>query len=245
MDIDIFLFVFRLVVQVIIYILCYIGNVIFNLGGEYNRWLGKTFFWICNFNKFKVVGFERYKEMLESDKKFLIIANHVTIWDGFALMAALGDLGFVSSKKAALLLPGMTDLLYTFNSIIMDNKGRTTDYIINHVSKRKRGDNPLVIFADAMNPVPVERNIAPFKTGAFVGKFDILPVVIKYKNYTIDPTIRWYKGEDYIINTVKMLLDSHCDVHVEVLEPVSCGSLSVEQYRDKVYDIMNFNYGEI
>lgn len=245
MDVDILLFVFRLIVQIIIYILCYIGNVIFGLKGEYNRWLGKTFFWCCNFHTFNVKGFDIYKQMLDSDKKFLVVANHTTLWDGFALMAALGDLGFVSSKEAPLLLPGMSDLLVKFNSIIMQNRGKTTDYIVNHVSKRKKGDNPLVIFADAMNPIPVGKNIAPFKTGAFVGKFDILPVIIKYKNYTIDPTIKWYKGEDYFINTVKMLLDRHCDVHVEVLDPVSCGALSVEQYRDKVHNIMDSAYKRV
>ena len=96
-----------------------------------------------------------------------------------------------------------------------------------------------------MKPVPKGKNIAPFKTGAFVGKFDILPVVIKYKNYKIDPKYRWYDDENHVLSVWKMLLDGHCDIHVKVLEPVSCGNLSVEQYKDKVYNIMDKAYIDI
>ena len=139
-------------------------------------------------------------------------------------MATLGELGFLSSKEGAVLMPGMTDILKSFNSIIQEKGKQTTQQIIEHVAKRKSGDNPLVLFADAMKPVPKGKNIAPFKTGAFVGKFDILPVVIKYKNYKIDPKYRWYDDENHVLSVWKMLLDGHCDIHVKVLEPVSCKS---------------------
>jgi 1-acyl-sn-glycerol-3-phosphate acyltransferase len=241
LDVDIVLFIFRIVVQLIIYIICYIGNVIFHAEGWWNRWLGQTFLWCCNFNNFRVRGFEIYQRMLESDKKFIIVTNHISLWDGFILMAALGNLGFISSKKGAELMPGMKDMLRCFNSVIIE-KGKTIERIIEHVNKRKKGDNPLVMFADAMEPIPKGKNIAPFKTGAFVGKFDILPVIIKYKNYSIDPKHRWYEGENIVISVYKMLLDGSCDICVEVLEPVSCGSLSINEYKDKVYDVMDSAY---
>ena len=60
----------------------------------------------------------------------------------------------------------------------------TVKTIQEHIKNRKADDGILVIFPDAMDPIPLGKNIAPFKTGAFATGFDILPVVIKYKNYS-------------------------------------------------------------
>ena len=104
----------------------------------------------------------------------------------------------LTSIPGAKIFPGMYTLNKKINSIIFDStiKGqKVTDLIYDRISNRKPKDNMLVIYPDAMEPIPAGKNIAPFKTGAFRGKFDILPVVIKYKNATIDPTLHWYKGE--------------------------------------------------
>jgi hypothetical protein len=103
----------------------------------------------------------------------------------------------LTSIPGAKILPRMYALINTkINSIIFDStiKGqKVTDLIYDRISNRKPKDNMLVIYPDAMESISAGKNIAPFKTGAFRGKFDILPVVIKYKNTTIDPTLHWYK----------------------------------------------------
>ena len=241
---DIFTFIFRLVVQYILYFIYYISLVWFGINGWWLRYLGRNLLYISNFNRVIVDGFEKFETMKNSDSKFLIVSNHISLYDGFVHIAALGDIGFVADRDGMILLCGMYDINIKLNSVFVD-KGKTTQQIIEHVAKRKSGDNPLVLFADAMEPVPKGKNIAPFRTGAFAGKFDILPVIIKYKNYKIDPTYKWYEGENFMISFYKMLLDGHCDVHVKILEPVSCGNLSVEQYKDKVYNIMDKAYIEI
>jgi hypothetical protein len=97
-----------------------------------------------------------------------------------------------------------------------------------------------------MNPIPAGKNIAPFKTGAFQGKFDILPVVIKYKNWTIDPTFRWYKGEHPTTGFFKLLLDGKCEVVADVMDLVSCKeNMTVEEYRDYVYNLMDTRYNQL
>jgi len=103
-----------------------------------------------------------------------------------------------------------------------------------------------MIFADAMNPILSGYNIAPFKTGGFVGKFDILPIVIKYKNYTVDPTFRWFDGEHPLIGFSKIALNDHIDLTFDVMDIQSCESnMSIEEYRDKVYNLMNKRYDEL
>ena len=84
------------------------------------------------------------------------------------------------------------------------------------------------------------------KAEFFQGKFDILPVVIKYKNATIDPTFRWYEGEHPFVGLYKILLDGKCEVITDVMDLVSCDqSMSVEEYRDYVYNLMNSRYDEL
>ena len=121
-----------------------------------------------------------------------------------------------------------------------------TETLINKINLRKINDNIIVVFADSMNPIPIGKNIAPFKKGAFQGKFDILPVVIKYKNLTIDPTFKWYDKEHPFIGLYKILLDCNCEVVTDVMNLVSCEeNMSVEEYRDYVYNRMNTRYNEL
>jgi 1-acyl-sn-glycerol-3-phosphate acyltransferase len=241
---DIFVFLFRIVVQYILYFIYYISLVWFGMNGWWLRYLGRNFLYVSNFRRIVVNGFERFEELKDSNRKFLIVSNHTSLYDGFVFIAAFGDIGFVALRDGMMLLCGMYDINKRLNSVFVD-KGKTTEQVIKHVNNRKKGDNPLVIFPDAMQPVPKGKNIAPFRTGAFVGKFDVLPVVIKYKNYKIDPTYRWYEGETSVMSMYKMFLDGSCDVCVEVLEPVSCGSLSIEEYKDKVYNIMDKAYSKL
>ena len=155
------------------------------------------------------------------------------------------DIGFMLSKKGGNLVPCINSINKKSNSFFYEpNQG--TKALINKINTRKINDNIIVVFADSMNPIPVGKNIAPFKTGAFQGKFDILPVVIKYKNATIDPTFRWYEGEHPFVGLYKILLDGKCEVITDVMDLVSCDqSMSVEEYRDYVYNLMNSRYDEL
>jgi len=157
----------------------------------------------------------------------------------------LQDIGFMLSRKGGNLMPFINTINKKSNSFFYEsNKGTKT--LIDKINTRKINDNIIVVFADSMNPIPIGKNIAPFKTGAFQGKFDILPVVIKYKNWTIDPTFRWYDKEHPFIGLYKILLDGKCEVITDVMDLVSCKeNMTVEEYCDYVYNLMNKRYDEL
>lgn len=73
----------------------------------------------------------------------------------------------------------------------------------------------------------------------------ILPVVIKYKNYTIDPTYRWEDGDNIVWAQFRMFLDTSCDIVVDIMEPVEPDNMTIEEHRDKVHELMRKRYKEL
>jgi len=149
------------------------------------------------------------------------------------------------SRKGGNLVPFINSINKKSNSFFYKpNQG--TETLIGKINLRKINDNIIVVFADSMNPIPISKNITPFKTGAFQGKFDILSVVIKYKNWTIDPTFKWYNREHPFIGFFKLLLYGKCEVVTDVMDLISCDeNMTVEEYRDYVYNRMNTRYNEL
>ena len=173
------------------------------------------------------------KEVISSKKDKIIYAKII-----------FKNIGWIASKNAVKICPLGKLLAKNSQTIIIEKNA--TETLNEKIKNRKANSNLIMIFADAMNPILPGYNIAPFKTGGFVGKFDILPIVIKYKNYTVDPTFRWFDGEDYFIGASKIALNDHIDVTLDVMDIQSCESnMSIEEYRDKVYNLMNKRYDEL
>jgi len=241
----VYLFVFRLILLIIIFIIFLIPYIYLNFNSWWIKLMTKLFLKVANFKDVKVNNAKLFKHYLNSDKKLIIVANHKSLFDIFVLLNSLQDIGFMLSKTGGNLVPFINAINKKSNSFFYKpNKGTKT--LIDNINLRKINDNIIVVFADSMNPIPLGKNIAPFKTGAFQGKFDILPVVIKYKNTTIDPTFRWYEGEHPFIGLYKILLDGKCEVITDVMDLVSCQeNMTVEEYRDYVYNRMNTRYDEL
>jgi len=241
----VYLFIFRIILLIIIFIVFLIPYLYLNFNSWWIKLMTKLFLKTANFKDVKVNNVKLFKHYLNSNKKLLIVANHKSLFDIFILLHSLQDIGFMLSRKGGNLMPFINAINKKSNSFFYEpNKG--TETLIDKINLRKINDNIIVVFADSMNPIPVGKNIAPFKTGAFQGKFDILPVVIKYKNWTIDPTFRWYNGEHPITGFSKILLDGKCEVVADVMDLVSCQeNMTVEEYRDYVYDLMNTRYNQL
>jgi 1-acyl-sn-glycerol-3-phosphate acyltransferase len=243
------LFIFRIIVLIILYIIFYIGYVYCGLGNWWIKYTTTYFLKVANIRNVKINGEDKIQKLYESDKKFIVVLNHRTVFDMWITVMANPNICILTSLAGAKIVPGMYALNKKINSIIFDStiKGqKITDLIYERISNRKPKDNMLVIYPDAMEPIPAGKNIAPFKTGAFRGKFDILPVVIKYKNWTIDPTLHWYKGEHPVICFSKVLLDGKCEVVTDVMDLVSCKeNMTVEEYRDYVYNLMDTRYNQL
>ena len=244
-----YLLILRIILLIILYFIFYIAYIYGGFGNWWITFMTEVFFKLQNINKVVINGKDKIQKLYESDKKFIVVLNHRSIFDMWVTFYVNPNICILTSKTGAKIFPGMYELNKKINSIIFDStiKGqKITDLIYKKVSNRKPNDNMLIIYPDAMEPIPIGKNIAPFKTGAFRGKFDILPVVIKYKNYTIDPSLYWYKGENTILSFCKVLLDGKCEVVADVMDLVSCKEgMSVEEYRNYVYNIMNTKYNQL
>lgn len=237
-----YLFILRIILLIIIFYICYVGYIYLNFDSWWIKLMSTIFLKIANIKNVKVSNHHLFKKYLNTDKKLIIVSNHRSLFDIFILLNSLQNIGFMMSKTGGNLLPFIKNLKIKSNSFFYEH-GKGTTTLIKKINNRKINDNIIVVFADAMNPIPLGKNIAYFKTGAFTGKFDILPVVIKYKNWQIDPTYYWYKGEHPLIGFSKVLLDGNCEVIVDVMDLVSCKqSMNIEKYKNYVYDLMNTNY---
>ena len=240
-----YLFVFRIILLIIIFIIFIVPYLYLNFNSWWIKCMTTLLLKVANFKNIKVNNTKLFKHYINTDKKLLVVANHKCLFDSFVLLNSLQDIGFMLSRKGGNLMPCMNSINKKSNSFFYKpNQG--TETLINKINLRKINDNIIVVFADSMNPIPIGKNIAPFKKGAFQGKFDILPVVIKYKNWTIDPTFKWYDKEHPFIGLYKILLDGNCEVVTDVMNLVSCEeNMSVEEYRDYVYNLMNTRYNEL
>ena len=241
----VYLFIFRIILLIIIFLVFLIPYLYLNFDFWWLELMTKLFLKAANFKSVKANNAKLFKHYINTDKKLIVVANHKCLFDSFVLLNSLQDIGFMLSRKGGNLVPFISAINKKSNSFFYEpNQGTKT--LIDKINARKINDNIIVVFADSMNPIPVGKNIAPFKTGAFQGKFDILPVVIKYKNWTIDPTFRWYNGEHPTTGFFKLLLDGKCEVVADVMDLVSCKeNMTVEEYRDYIYNLMNKRYDEL
>ena len=194
---------------------------------------------VCRLSNITIINKELFDNYCKTDKPFIIVSNHISLWDGIILSGVFGKIKYLAAKNADKVFIGTKICLEKLGCIIVEERG-TVETIKKDVKNRKANDNVLVIFPDAMNPIPLGKNIAPFKTGAFATGIDILPIIIKYKDHTVDPTFYWYKKENPFHGWTKPLLNNDFKTTIKVL-PLIKAMDNVEEYKDKVYNIMSYN----
>ena len=199
----------------------------------------KLLLYVCRLSNITVINKELFDNYCKTDKPFIIVSNHISLWDGIILSGVFGKIKYLAAKNADKVFIGTKLCLEKLGCIIVE-EGGTVETIKKNVKNRKANDNVLVIFPDAMNPIPLGKNIAPFKTGAFATGIDILPIIIKYKDHTVDPTFYWYKKENPLHGWTKLLLNNNFKTTIQVL-PLIKAMDNVEEYKDKVYNIMSYN----
>lgn len=238
---------FSVIVIIIIYLIFLIGYFVFpsSWKGWYIKYMCKMLINVLGFTKVNInpEGMKRYQRLLESDQKVLIVANHRSLFDHFILLSVLDNISFLAITDG-LIIPGLATVVRALNGIIIEKaKKNTTQRIIDNVKQRKENGNVLVVYPDGMGDILPGEHIAPFKTGAFVGRFDILPIVIKYKNYDVDPYYHYSKGETMFYSFFKKLIGTRCEVEIKILPLQKCSkNMSIERYRDKVHKAMSKEY---
>jgi 1-acyl-sn-glycerol-3-phosphate acyltransferase len=235
-------------------ILCIITYNVFHKIGEYcdtpsalhmfQLLMGKTLMAIFGFNiEISNEDLVKYSQYLYSDKKLIAVFNHTTVIDGFILMATFERFSAVLLKLSAYKWIGYSDLIHEKYKNIWVEKNKTTSDIIDRVSNRKPGQSILFIAPGSGNVSSDPDHITEFKgTGAFAGKFDVLPITMYYE----DDSLHHNKdnGESFIHSTLKLfIMHNNYKVKIKVGDLIEYQeNESIEEYKQRVYDIMNAQY---
>jgi hypothetical protein len=137
---------------------------------------------------------------------------------------------------------GYTDENNEKYGTIYVEKGKTSNKIKNRIDNRKAGD-PVIFIAPGSGNIPkVPDNITEFcGKGAFVEGYSILPVVIKYEDNSLDHNSD--NGESIIHSSLKLFLVQNYKIKIRVCDMVELQEgETVEEYKDRVYNIMNEQY---
>lgn len=239
---------FRILIIILTYIICVFIIYIIN-NKEFSKILIR--FWCIitmrmhSFNfiydKEEILKYEKY---MKEEDKILLVYNHRNLYDSIILLCLLDNITFLLNKTIPSNVPFFKVLYDCMNMIYVDKNKSNTESIINYVNNRKKKDRILAIAPDAGKypENPDYSDISNFKTGAFVGLFPIIPIVIKYNekeylDYKID-----YK-ESILHFMFKGFLNNTYDVKIKVLDIVYPDKNStIEEYKNKVYNLMNEEY---
>ena len=191
--------------------------------------------------------YNKYMRYLYSDEKFLCVFNHVSTVDGFALLSTFPKMGFVLNKHKFYDYISYDDKTNKKTGSIfvnMNEKTNVASKIKDRIYNRKSGENILFISPSEANlPTEIE-NIGYFnRKGAFISKPNILPILIKFPDNSI---IYDFHNETILENFIKLFLPENYTIKIKVGDMINVNDdESIEQYRDRVYKIMNQQYKEM
>ena len=190
----------------------------------------------------------KYMRYLYSNEKFLCVFNHTTLVDGHLLFSIFPRMGIVLyNQKEFEYIAFDKNTVNKLGSILVDHDKRNgiTQIINDKVKNRKMGES--IIFIAPCKGISSQNpgNISEFKSsGAFVNKTNILPIIIKYEDDTLDYNKEL--GESVINAYFKLFLVENYKIKIKVGDMINSGeNESIEEYRDRVYEIMNREYKEL
>jgi 1-acyl-sn-glycerol-3-phosphate acyltransferase len=249
-----FFFIARLILAFLLYIITFILLQIVPEKWKLPvfNWCAVLFLKLCNFSHFrcKETHIKRLNDLVNSDLKFIVVFNHVSLFDGPILKTMFNKLSFVVSDKLGKLIPFLNSFYGSLDLFVVKSGESKTQGAANQILekslKRKPGEHVIAISPDEMyQPIPPRFNISPFKTGAFIGMLPILPIIIRYTDCKIYPDYRYDKGEHPIHSLTKKMLDP-CNVEVDISDLIYPDKNStICQYRDKVHSIMEARYEDL
>jgi hypothetical protein len=191
--------------------------------------------------------YNKYMKYLYSDEKFLCVFNHISTVDGFALLSTFPKIGFVLNKQKILDYINYDDIVNDkVGGIFVDMEKKTdvTSKIKNAIYNRNSGGNIIFISPCAGEISDEVENIGYFKrNGAFISKSNILPILIKLPDYSI---IYNMDNEKLFESFMKLFLPENYTIKIKVGDMINANDdESIEEYKNRVYEIMNQQYKEM
>ena len=165
----------------------------------------------------------------------IIVYNHIHLLDMFVLCKVQKDLpSFLISKNFNFfpinLITKITD------SLEIDFK--KSNNTVSKINNKLKDDSSNIYIAPGKCAVyPEGHYLSKFKTGAFRLNKPVTPLIIKYYNNNGD-TFNWQDDESIIELAIRTLMNTRIDLYVEVMDTVEPDDDNVDQFRDKVYSIM-------
>lgn len=234
------LFPLRLIV--VIMIQCLSPIIIYSLDKLGYSSLSETC--LLHMNKFliKVVGFdiEIDGQELITDKPCLFVSNHINCFDSYIITDCIKKIpSFVGNVKFNVF---PLSFFYNYFKVIGVEKGKRNN-TVEKIKKRVQEGGQLIIYPDSNDYIPEDKVIAPFKSGAFVSKCPIQPIVIRYvssSNKNMDWTQKSYNNNIFTL-AWSYLIDGDMKVYIKVLplQEYKDSYKSYEEYRDNIYNIMS------
>jgi len=188
----------------------------------------------------------KYMTYLYSDKKFLCVFNHTTLLDGNMLLSIFPRSCLVINKQKEHYYLGYTEKINNIiGNIFVEKGGNTSLKIKDKIDNRKNGDSVLFI-APCLGMTPdIPGDITEFKkNGAFINKYPILPIIIKYEDDSLNYNPDF--GESFSHSYFKLFIVENYKINIKVcdmIEPIE--KETIIEYKDRVYDIMNYQYKEM
>ena len=99
----------------------------------------KILLYVCRLSNITVINKELFDNYCKTDKPFLIVSNHISLWDGIILSGVFGKIKYLAAKNADKVFIGTKICLEKLGCIIVEDSG-TVETIKNNVKKRKAND---------------------------------------------------------------------------------------------------------
>lgn len=168
----------------------------------------------------KDIQYEKYKA-LSKDEKYVVVYNHINPLDILILPNILDNyVSFIALNKVVKMFP--ISYLCKFLEVIKIDKSKrsnTTEKIKDFIDNSK---HKLCIAPDQCKYFQEDEYIAPFKTGAFANKNNVLPLVIRYVPSYKSEYFNWNNPKNEHIGLItymkNLLVDGNINVYVKFLD---------------------------
>lgn len=183
-----------------------------------------------------VLGVNVYVSGVYNPNAKITIANHINMID-------IAIIGYLECKFPCFIMNERFANMYIINEFykvsnsIKCSRYRRTNTVEEMKDRIEKGNN-LIIYPDRCDIIPEGKYIAPFRSGAFVLKEDIQPIIIRYvPSYSTN--INW-NNNTVLSLLFSILLDGHIVAHVKILPTVTYKFNSIEEYKLNTYDRMEY-----
>lgn len=175
----------------------------------------------------------------------LIVYNHIHILDIFVLCKVQKELPSFLISKTVNFFP--INLITNITGSLEIDYKKSNNTVSKLTNKLNTDNSPNIYIAPGKCDVfPKGQYLSKFKTGAFRTKKSVTPLIIKYYPNNKNEDFNWQNNESVVELIIRTLTNNRIDLYVEVMDTIEYDdNLSVEEYRDKVYDIMRNKLKEL